>query len=164
MNNNWLEYIYKHLHKESYLWARQCCSYNDEHAKEVMQLVYLKLLEGKARYDNKAKIKTWLFSVIKFTAFGYLKSLSTPFSIENLPFLLVDNTYEENENKEDYQGILSRLPERQHQVLLLVFYHGLTLQEAAEVLNISIGSIRTHYDRGKKKLKILLVKEKYYET
>jgi len=34
MNNNWQEYIYTQLHRESCLWARQCCSYKDEHAKE----------------------------------------------------------------------------------------------------------------------------------
>jgi len=60
---------------------------------------------------------------------------------------------------DNYLEILTQLPQRQQQVLLLVFYHNLKLHEVADVLNIGIGSVRTHYDRGKKKLKILLTKE-----
>jgi len=156
MNNNWQEYIYNHLQKESYQWARQCCSYNDEHAKEVMQMVYLKLLEGKAVYNEKASLKTWFFSVIRFTAMDFLRTRTNHISIEE-----IDLSEEANDEipLNNYQEILTQLPRRQHQVLLLVFYHNLKLHEVAEVLGIGIGSIRTHYDRGKKKLKTLLTKE-----
>jgi DNA-directed RNA polymerase specialized sigma24 family protein len=37
-----------------------------------------------------------------------------------------------------------------------VFYQELTLSEAAQVMNISIGSARQHYERGKKRLRELL--------
>jgi len=156
MNNNWQEYIYTQLKRESYLWARQCCSYNDEHAKEVMQMAYLKLLEGKATYNGKANLKTWFFSVIRFTALDFLKQLTNHISIEDVE-LNVDDFGDVSSN--NYQELLAQLPDRQHQVLLLVFYHNLKLHEVAEVLEIGIGSVRTHYDRGKKRLKILLTKE-----
>jgi len=160
MNKTQLAYIFTDLHRESYLWARQCCSYNDEHAKEVMQLVYLKLLESKAKYHGRAKIKTWFFSVIRFTAMDYINGLPTYMSLENVPEMASEIS--EDEGK-DYKQILRQLPERQHQVLLLVFYHDMKLQEVADILEIGIGSVRTHYDRGKKKLKELLTKEKQYE-
>ena len=48
---------------------------------------------------------------------------------------------------------LDRLPARQREVLHLVFYQDLTIAAAAEVLGISVGSARVHYERGKAQLR-----------
>lgn len=159
MNKNQLEYIYKQLHREAFLWARQCCSYNEEHAREVMQMVYLKVLEGKAKFHEKSNIKTWLFAVIRNTSFDYVKSQTIHVRLESITEIENEEQYY---NDNDYEQTLKNLPDRQHQVLLLVFYHDMTLNEVTEVLNISIGSVRTHYDRGKKKLKELIINERIY--
>jgi len=47
---------------------------------------------------------------------------------------------------------LTQLSDRQQQILQLVFYHDLSLNQAAEVLHLSQGSVRKHYDRAKKTL------------
>jgi RNA polymerase sigma-70 factor (ECF subfamily) len=40
-----------------------------------------------------------------------------------------------------------------------VFYQNLTIQEAADVLGMTVGTARTHYERGKSRLRDLLGEE-----
>lgn len=160
MNKSRLEHLLKTHHQDAFRWASQCCGYQDEHAKEVLQKVYLKILEGKAKYHEKSSFKTWLFSVIRFTAIDYLKSNRTfkrLETLEQIPSIEVET----EKPTMNYQKLLAQLPKRQHQVLLLAFYHNLTLAEIAEVTHLHIGTVRTHYERGKSALKKLILKEKY---
>src|SRR5262245_52639875 len=55
-------------HRESFGWAMSCCLRDASEAESVLQAVYLKILEGKARFDGRAAFRTWLFSVIRKTA------------------------------------------------------------------------------------------------
>ena len=160
MNRSQLDSFLQSHHREAYLWARQCCGFDGELAKDVIQQVYLKVLEGKARMKTADHPKTWLFSVIRFTAIDELKAKGK-WKWQELEHELVWK--ELPEEGESYEGLISRLPKMQQEVLLMVFYHDLTLEQAAAVLQLHIGTIRTHYDRGKKKLKELIEHQRSFE-
>lgn len=55
-------------HEENYAWALGCCGRDAREAEEVLQAVYLKVLEGRARFDGRSSLKTWVFAVIRRTA------------------------------------------------------------------------------------------------
>ena len=69
-----MDLVYSELHHEAFQWAKQCVSHSEELAADVLQTVYLKILNGKAKYGEKSSLKTWLFSVIKFTAMDFYRS------------------------------------------------------------------------------------------
>ncbi len=119
-------------------------------------MTYLKIADGKARYNDKALFKTWLFAVIRNTALDYLRQRVRYAALEQAPVGLVP---EPAERERDYRAMLARLPERQQQVLLLAFYHGMSLTEIAGVTGLHVGTVRTHYSRGKEALRTLIKKE-----
>src|SRR5881628_2674569 len=156
------------LHSASFGWALSCCRRDASDAEEVLQTVYLKILEGKARYRGESSLKTWLFAVIRKTAATeyrrkLLRGLRLAPNFEESPEPIArDETptasFERSEVQTHFQSALKSLPKRQRQALHLVFYEDLSLREAADVMGISIGSARQHYERGKKKLRESLAK------
>lgn len=156
-----LRVLLERSHRENYGWALSCCSYNAIEAEDVLQTVYLKVLEGKARYDEKSTFKTWLFSVIRNTAaeerrratMGKLLLSKVQGNTDHVMEGDADDAAYKSQIQAMLRSTLAALPRRQCGVLQLVFYHGCSLQEAADVMRVSIGSVRTHYDRGKKRLR-----------
>ena len=157
MNRNQLESFLRQHHRDAYHWARQCCGFDEELAKDVIQLVYLKILEGKARLRNDKNPKTWLFSVIRFTAVDELRKAGKWLSLDHEVEIIAD----EPEGTTCYESLVRRLPKMQQEVLLMVFYHEMTLEQTADVLQLHIGTVRTHYDRGKKKMKEWILKSQF---
>lgn len=152
------------LHPASFGWALSCCRHNHAEAEEVLQMVYLKILQGKACYRGESKLQTWLFAVIRKTAinerrkhvFRTLKSIAVPEPhTESQP----EVSLERAEMRARFNQALARLPVRQRETLHLVFYQDLSLSEAAQVMNISVGSARRHYERGKNRLREALDRE-----
>ncbi|HEU0174977.1 MAG TPA: RNA polymerase sigma factor [Blastocatellia bacterium] len=148
-------------HSESYGWALSCCARSSVEAETVLQTVYLKVLMGKARYEGKASFKTWLFAVIRRTAADerrrqILRRLLLDRRLASPPLAQIerpDEAIHRAELQRLVREALAQLPRRQREVLQLVFYHDLSLAEAAQVMSVSLGSARTHYERGKKQLR-----------
>jgi len=157
MDGDELELELDRLHKASFGWALRCCAWNPAEAEDVLQIAYLKILEGKARFDGRSSLKTWLFAIIRRTAMeqrrrAFFRDLllrkfnsrngSSPDPVQATPDSL---TFQ-----------LKKLPTRQQEVLDLVFYHDMTIEEAARVMGVSVGTARTHYSRGKLSLRRVL--------
>ena len=157
------------LHGASFGWALNCCRRDRAEAEEVLQTVYLKILEGKARYRGESNLKTWLFAVIRKTAITaqrkrLLRTLkliaaSNPRPERNSFAVEPAAAFERSEAQKQFQKALGSLPARQREVLHLVFYEDLSLREAADAMGVSIGSARQHYERGKKRLRESLNRE-----
>ena len=153
------------LHTECWGWALACCRRDSELAEDALQSAYLRVLSGRARFDGRSSVRTWVFGVIRVTAMeeqrrrrswmAHQVGMETTIDVAD-PSARADANAESSEQSATLISALARLSPRQKEVLQLVFYHGMTIEEAAKVINISIGSARTHYERGKKALALTL--------
>jgi RNA polymerase sigma factor (sigma-70 family) len=151
------------LHADCYGWALACCGRDRQHAEDALQRAYLRILEGRARFKGGSTFKTFVFGVIRMTAreeqrWLRLRLLRATSSFDHLvdgeP--LPDAAATSAERRDRLLAALARLSTRQREVLELVFYHDMTIEEAATVMHVRIGSARTHYERGKARLRALL--------
>jgi RNA polymerase sigma factor (sigma-70 family) len=151
----------ENLHNASFGWALACCGWSREDAEDVLQMTYLKILEGKARFKQESSLKTWLFALIRNTAGenrrrDFLQQLHLSKFLNKQTFKLISSSAMETDTwdlRQRFVALLNSLPRRQREILALVFYSDLTIEEAAKVMNISLGTARTHYERGKRQLR-----------
>jgi RNA polymerase sigma-70 factor (ECF subfamily) len=155
------------IHAESFGWALACCDRDRSLAEEVLQVAYVKVLDGSARFDGRSSFKTFLFGVIRRTAMGQRRArwlaarrLTRWFAARPAPAPGGDPEASAMRSEQTHAltEALTRLSRRQRQVLHLVFAEGLTIEEAAAVLDVATGSARQHYERGKARLRDLLSK------
>lgn len=149
-------------HEQAYKWAMSCCEYDSDKAKEIMQAVYVEILNNKAMFRGKSSLRTWLFGVISRTARRQRRLLG---SAERLRLALTglleagndtgDCSVIELEKLQLTKAVMDALAElspKQRQVIELVYYRDFTLVEAAEILGMRLGSVRTHFHRAKQAL------------
>lgn len=155
-----LEQQLEELHPASYAWALGTCGRDPDDAWEVLQETYLKIFEGKARFGGRSSLKTWLFAVIRRTAAARRRLRW----LRELRFVLADvSTVPDDRESAERRVIhseqtlallraMDRLARRQREVIELVFYHDMTIEEAAVVAGVSAGTARVHYHRAKLRL------------
>jgi RNA polymerase sigma-70 factor (ECF subfamily) len=152
-----LEHELASLHPKSFGWAVACCRYDRAEAEEVLQASYLKVLSGSARFDGWSALKTWLFGVIRRTAAeSRRRSFLRSVFVERMARLHASaEATPPPDTARDLavRSLLRRLARRQREVLELVFYQDLSIEEAAAVMGVSVGSARVHYQRGKNNLR-----------
>lgn len=139
----------------------------------MLHATYCKVLDGRAHFEGRSEFKTWLFGVIQRTAreqarWGWLRldrlerwwqGAEGDGSGDNRGNNTGDRMGEGDGDARlgVLTNALTRLSPRQQQVLHLVFYQELTIQGAADVLAMPVGTARTHYERGKARLRQLLI-------
>ena len=132
------------------------CDYRRDDALDVVQTTYLKVLDGRARFAGRSSFRTWLFAVVRQTALDQRRRRRTRAELIRRWFegrdIAEAPTPEDDRVGERVRRALAALPRRQREVAELVFYQDLTIEEAAQVMAVSLGSARTHYDRAKRAL------------
>jgi RNA polymerase sigma-70 factor (ECF subfamily) len=150
------------LHGAGFGWALLCCGWDRQEAEEVLQTAYERVFDGTARFEGRSSLKTWLFGVVRRTAQDrrrrrFVRALALgrwwALRAEPTPPSTPETVARCREDVSAVRAALRALPRRQREVVSLVFYHELTVDEAAKVLALSVGSARRHYHRAKAALR-----------
>jgi RNA polymerase sigma-70 factor (ECF subfamily) len=144
------------LHNQLFGWALSRCGYDQTVAEDLMQQAYVEVLSGRARFNNKSTLKTFVFSSVHNLARSRFRQMAVRLRLINT-YANPDDHFgnpgddDYGEHKLIWQAVES-LPQRQRDITELVFCRDLTIEEASQVMGVTVGTGRVHYDRAKKSL------------
>jgi RNA polymerase sigma factor (sigma-70 family) len=115
-----------------------------EIADDIAQDAFLKAWRAAGQYDGSARYSTWLTSIAWRCRLDELRRRP-----RSLPKPQADPA--ENDGAAEVRDMLARLSENERASLVLCDGHGWTHQEAAELLGLPLGTLKSTVARAKSK-------------
>ncbi|KGK00801.1 RNA polymerase sigma factor [Thalassotalea sp. ND16A] len=149
---------FNHLYQENigkvYALCFRMLSSRDQ-AEDVAQEVFVQVWLKLENFRGDAKFSTWLHAVATNTALTHMRKqknwLQKVFSIEEQP--QAEPAGNEIQDLSDLDKLILRLPEKARVVFVLFAVEGYRHEEIATMLNMAVGSSKSHYHRARNLLK-----------
>ena len=148
------------LHHQSAVrgFLRRMTGGDERLADELAQETFLRAYRGLYGFDGRARFNTWLFRIACnafHSAIRRRKSHADVAEYENE--LAVESETAGSDLRHDIEFAMAKLPARQRLLISMCCTVGCTHEEAAEELDLPLGTVKTEILRGKEKLRRLLV-------
>jgi RNA polymerase sigma-70 factor (ECF subfamily) len=132
-------------------------------AEELAQEVFVALLHGTERWEPRASVRTWVFSIAMKMVWAERRRAAREagaVAIEAVDAALVSSASAGGSAKADaalaVRQAVERLEEGEREVLLLREYEQLRYDEIAALLGVPVGTVRSRLFRARMALKDLL--------
>jgi RNA polymerase sigma-70 factor (ECF subfamily) len=124
---------------------------NDEDlAEEICQDVFIKIWNSADSYNSsKGRFFTWLLNIARNAAIDKLRSKSYKNSKQNLSVDYFVGMLSEDEEAEDrvdtnsLKRLVNKLNKKCIEIIEMLYFRGYTQKEAAEELDIPVGTVKT---------------------
>lgn len=127
-------------------------------ADEVANEVFLELWRQAPQFEGRSEVSTWLLGIARFKALSSLRKRKEEWLDDDDAAAVPDNadTPEVITMKQDKGAALRRcvdgLAEEHRSVIDLAYYHGKSVTEIGEVLDIPVATVKTRMFYARKKL------------
>ena len=135
---------------------------NHDDADDVVQIALERALENWAQWRSDARLDSWLFKIVRNAWIDEVRSRTRRnkvFVAEESGEKVGIDVMERAADVMSVQSAMARLPEDQRTAVSLVLVEGLPYKEAADVLDIPIGTLTSRLARARAALQTLLEAE-----
>lgn len=108
------------------------------------------------------EIKPWLFKVGYYTFIDRVRKEKRYVIMDEFiqtDFNTPENIVTENESYMDLLGYLDKIKPIEKQAILLCDVYDCTYEQASNILNLKLNTLKSHLTRGRKKLRKMLIEE-----
>jgi len=146
-----------------------------EQAEDLAQDVFVRVFKARERYTPDAKFSTWLFTIANNVASNALRSRSrrrevgvpegngadsAPLALDQLAKaasgFMPTRALDKAEQAEMVRHAVAALNERQRMALLLAKFEGMSYQDIAQTMGLSVQAIKSLLSRARVNLKEIL--------
>jgi RNA polymerase sigma-70 factor (ECF subfamily) len=150
------------LHQQKVFLLAYSILHNREDALDVVQETFMRLFQKLDTYDRERNFQAWLLQIAKNLSIdhyrkhrGRRRELESDKNVEELPLLAEDQA--SNPESSDLRRViarnLERLAERQRLIFTMKHFNGLEYREIAQVLGISVGTVKSLHFKAVRNLK-----------
>jgi RNA polymerase sigma-70 factor, ECF subfamily len=132
-------------------------------ATEVMQETFLSALRALPSYQEKQSLKAWLYTIALNHSRSYLRkrkvierlktTLTSIFQTETQKQTSPEDTVIQNEKEAALWRSLNGLDERHRIVVILRYFHELSVTEISDILSVNEGTIHSRLHTAREKLR-----------
>jgi RNA polymerase sigma-70 factor, ECF subfamily len=133
---------------------------NPHDADDVVQIALERALLKLDQWRRDARLDSWLFKIVRNAWIDELRSRGRRdrmFLAAEAGENVGDATLDREADLMSVQTAMAKLPEDQRTAVSLVLVEGLSYKEAADVLDIPIGTLTSRLARGREALQAMLV-------
>ncbi len=138
--------------------ARSLCK-DPTQADDLAQEALAKAWKARESFEPGTSLKAWTFMILRNQFYSEKRRSwrSTPLDAE-----VAENTLVANDNPTapmellELRAALNKLPDDQREALILVGAGGMAYDEAAQVCQVAVGTIKSRVSRARKALEVLL--------
>jgi RNA polymerase sigma-70 factor (ECF subfamily) len=159
--------IYDRYHRMMYGMAYRYLKI-DYLAEDAVQDVMMRIWEKRMTLEIETSFKSYIFTSLRNNILNQIRSksfqLEKIYEVSQYEHIFEDDLLEQIENEDflvKFNNAIESLPEQKKRICKLKLTEKYSNQEIAEMMNISIPTVKTHYTQAIKMLRAILVKLKY---
>jgi RNA polymerase sigma-70 factor, ECF subfamily len=137
---------------------------NREAAQDVAQEVFIKIWRALPRFDGRASLSTWIYTITRNASLSALRarrlqtSLSDPDVMEAVDATDAAASADTFVDSVSLQRLVDQLPTRQRQVIMLFYMQEQSHEEVATMLAMPVGTVKTLLHRARARLSAAAIK------
>ncbi|MDR1609994.1 MAG: RNA polymerase sigma-70 factor [Candidatus Symbiothrix sp.] len=143
--------VFETYHRYLYVLA---CRYlmSESYAEDAVQYTFMRLWEGRETFDYRKGIRNLLFTILKNYILNEIRHNNLVFQ-KNYELAQLSeemetdflNDLEDADFKSHLHKLIDRLTPQKREVCLLKIQQGMSNQEIADAMNISVPTVKSHY-------------------